>query len=205
MIEAALNCSAEQIIEFTAYGQHMTRQGNRSPEAAPQGVYRCSGTERWLALSIATDEQWRALCAVLGEPGWATDHAFDTASGRHAGHDLLDEQLAEWAAAQIVEDIVERLVDAGVPAVVGWDPRHESFQPQIMARGLYEPVTHEAVGEHPVPGLPLRWTGIDRWNETPSPLLGKHNRDVLTRILGLTDTEVDELEAAGIIGDTVKT
>ena len=205
MIEAALNCSAEQLLEFTAYGQHMTRHGNRSPEAAPQGVYRCSGTERWLAVSIATDAQWRAMRVVLGEPAWAMEPAFDTAAGRHAGHDLLDERLAEWAAGQVVEDVAERLVDVGVPAVVGWDPRHASFHPQLVARGLYEPVLHEAVGEHPVPGLPLRWSGIDRWNETPSPLLGKHNHEVLTRILGLTDAEVDDLEAAGVIGTTVTT
>ena len=36
-----------------------------------------------------------------------------------------------------------------------------------------------------------------------SPLLGEHNRDVLTRILGLTDADVDGLEADGVIGDVV--
>jgi crotonobetainyl-CoA:carnitine CoA-transferase CaiB-like acyl-CoA transferase len=142
----------------------------------------------------------RALRSVLGEPAWATDPALDSAAGRHAGHDLLDEQLAAWAAGQVVEDAVDRLVALGVPAEVGWDPRVASRHPQLVARGLYELVPHKAVGEHPVPGLPLRWSGIDRWNETPSPLLGEHNREVLSRILGLTEPELDALEAAGVTG-----
>jgi crotonobetainyl-CoA:carnitine CoA-transferase CaiB-like acyl-CoA transferase len=104
-----------------------------------------------------------------------------------------------------VEEAVDRLVAAGVPAVVGWDPRVESTHPQLVARRLYELVPHAAVGEHPVPVLPLRWSGIDRWARTPTPLLGEHNRDVLSRILGLTAADIDALEDAAVIGTSVKT
>jgi crotonobetainyl-CoA:carnitine CoA-transferase CaiB-like acyl-CoA transferase len=93
-------------------------------------------------------------------------------------------------------------VDGGVPAVVAWDPRRASEHPQLVARGLYEDVAHPAVGTQPVPGLPFRWSGVDAWNRTHSPLLGQHNREVLTGVLGLTDAEVDELESSGVIGDT---
>ncbi|MCU1379691.1 MAG: CoA transferase [Acidimicrobiales bacterium] len=198
MVEAGISCAAEQIIEFTAYGQHLTRTGNRSPEAAPQGLYRCAGTERWLALSVATDDQWQALCKVLD---WAPDPALATADARHAAHDAIDERLSAWATGQVVESAVDRLVEAGVPAVVAWDPRRESEHPQLVARQLYEDVPHSVVGTQPVPGLPYRWSGIDTWCRTPAPLLGEHNRVVLRRVLGLTDGELDELEASGVIGD----
>ena len=75
MVEAALNCAAEQIIEYTAYGNVMMRSGNRSPHAAPQGVYACPGFEQWLAISVATDEQWEGLRRALGSPAWADDPA----------------------------------------------------------------------------------------------------------------------------------
>ncbi|MGI9591607.1 MAG: CaiB/BaiF CoA transferase family protein, partial [Myxococcota bacterium] len=66
MVEGALNAAAEQIVEFSAYGNRLSREGNRSPWAAPQGLYPCRGhdaaaTPRWLALSIETDAQWAAL------------------------------------------------------------------------------------------------------------------------------------------------
>ena len=200
MVEAAVNCAAEVILEFTAYGQHLTRMGNRSPEAAPQGLYQCQGAENWLALSVADDDQWLALRKVLGEPDWALSSAFDTHEGRWAGHDELDERLAAWASTQDVADAAERLVEAGVPAVEAWDPRRESFHPQLQARGLYENVEHPVVGIQPCQGLPVRWSGIDRWVRTPAPTLGQHTRDVLSRILGLSEADLDALDAAGVIG-----
>ncbi len=61
MFEAALAVAAEPVLEWTAYGYRVARDGNRSPAFAPQGLYACAGEEQWLAVSAATDEQWRAL------------------------------------------------------------------------------------------------------------------------------------------------
>lgn len=61
---------------------------------------------------------------------------------------------------------------------------------------------HPAVGDVTVPGLPFRWSGIDTWVRTPTPLLGEHNREVLQGMLGVTDDELEALAASGVIGDT---
>ena len=66
MVEAALNIAAEQVIEWTANGVELQRRGNRAPGFSPQGLYPCAGEEQWLAVSVATDEQWAALVAVTG-------------------------------------------------------------------------------------------------------------------------------------------
>ncbi len=200
MVEAALNCAAEQVVEFTAYGKVLERDGNRSPYAAPQGLYACRGSERWLAISVVTDEHWRGLVEVLGHPGWADDPALDTLAGRRAAHDALDAYLADWAVTQEVEDATAQLLARGVPAATAWDPRVQSRHPQLVARGLYEEVPHPVVGTHPVPGLPYRWSGIDRWVRTPTPTLGEHSRAVLQRWLGVGDDELDDLEATHVIG-----
>ena len=71
MVEGTLNAAAEQIIEFSAYGATMEREGNRSPWAAPQGLYPCRGSEQWLAISCESDAQWYALRLALGDPAWA--------------------------------------------------------------------------------------------------------------------------------------
>jgi crotonobetainyl-CoA:carnitine CoA-transferase CaiB-like acyl-CoA transferase len=205
MIEAALNCSAEQVVEYTAYGQVLERAGNRSPYAAPQGLYPCPGWEQYLALSVATDEQWQGLVRALGEPEWARDPALATHAGRRTAHDELDAHLAEWAAEHDVDAAVAVLVANGVPAALAWDPRVQSRHPQLVARGLYEEVDHDAVGVHTVPGLPFRWTTTDRpadtpWVRTPTPMLGQHTRAVLERLCGLDAAQLDALEADGVIG-----
>src|SRR5262249_39186152 len=69
MFEAALNISAELIVEWTAYGNSLFREGSRSPWAAPQGVYATDTPERWLVVSVATDEQWAATGDALPRPG----------------------------------------------------------------------------------------------------------------------------------------
>jgi crotonobetainyl-CoA:carnitine CoA-transferase CaiB-like acyl-CoA transferase len=178
----------------------LERDGNRSPYAAPQGLYACRGAEQWLAISVVTDEHWRGLVEVLGHPGWTDDPAFDTFAGRQAALDVLDSYLADWAVTQHVEDATARLLAQGVPAATAWDPRVQSRHPQLVARGFYEEVAHPVVGTHPVPGLPYRWSGIDRWVHTPTPTLGEHSREVLARWLGLSDAELDDLEATAVIG-----
>ena len=204
MVEAALNCAAEQIVEYTAYGNVMMRSGNRSPQAAPQGVYACPGFEQWLAISVASDEQWQGLRRALGNPSWADDPQLDTRAGRHARHDFIDDALDKWAASCDLDDAVARLLAEGVPAARCWDPRIQSSHPQMISRGFYEDLVHPSVGLHPVPTLPFKYSGVDRWTTRASPTLGQDNRDVLMRVLGKSAAECDQLELDGVIGTRPK-
>lgn len=201
MVEAALNVCAQPIIEYSAYGKLMERMGNRSPYCAPQGVYRCPGFDQWIAISIATDEQWQGLRRALGDPQWSADPEYDTFAGRMAKHDLLDERLGEWAAElDDLDAAVEHLVAHGVPAARAWEPRIGSRHPQLIARGFFEELDHPLLGRHPVPGQPYRFSTVERWTHRATATLGQHNHEVLSGILGLSDAEIAQLEADGIIG-----
>jgi crotonobetainyl-CoA:carnitine CoA-transferase CaiB-like acyl-CoA transferase len=200
MIEAVLNVTAEPVLEQAAFGNTMMRMGNRSPSAAPQGLYPCDGFEQWLALSVADDGHWRGLCAALGRDDWARDPDLATRAGRAEQHDRLDEVIGAWAAERALDDAVPLLVAHGVPAAVGRDPRVISRHPQFAARGFYEEVDHPSLGRYPAPGFPFRFASVDRWLHTGAPMFGEHNHDVLTRILGHSDEDVARLEADGVIG-----
>jgi crotonobetainyl-CoA:carnitine CoA-transferase CaiB-like acyl-CoA transferase len=201
MVEAALNAAAEQTIVYSAYGKIMMRDGNRGPDAAPQGIYACRGEENWLALSVKTDVQWRSMVGALGEPAWATMPALATARGRHMEHDLLDERLAKWAQEQDLDVVVAQLIDAGVPAGRVADPRTISSHPRHVERGWFEKVDHKLAGPLPLPGPPFRYASVDAWQRSASPFLGEHNHEVFVDILGLSEAEVDHLEATGVAGN----
>ncbi len=96
---------------------------------------------------------------------------------------------------------MERLVSHGVPAGAVRDFRSISTHPMLQARGFFETVEHEVIGTHQVAVLPFRWSGIDRWVREHAPTLGQHNHEVLGGILGLSEEEIAELEAAQVIGD----
>jgi crotonobetainyl-CoA:carnitine CoA-transferase CaiB-like acyl-CoA transferase len=205
MVEGALNAAAEQLLEFTAYGGLLAREGNRSPAAAPQGLYPCAGSEpgleQWLALSVASDEQWRALVDVLGGPAWATRSAFASHAGRRAGHDAIDAELRPWFAGRDREQLVAELVARGVPAAPVADPRSVRSDAQLVHRGFFEEFDHPVVGRHAMPLLPFRYASVEKWLRTPAPTLGQHNREILKDLCGLDDAEIDALESDGVIGD----
>ncbi len=207
LLDQALNMTAEQVIEYSATGTVLQRDGNRSPYAAPQGLYAChapeamgTADERWLALSVASDEQWQALVQVLGSPEWARDPALAGFAGRRSAADALDARLGEWARGRDVAATVEELIAAGVPAATLTSPRNLPANPHLMARGYLEEVHSDVVGTHLVPSQPFRMSGVDRWIRWPAHLVGEHNVQVLSGILGLEQDELDRLEKLGVIG-----
>jgi crotonobetainyl-CoA:carnitine CoA-transferase CaiB-like acyl-CoA transferase len=200
MFDASIAVAAEPVLEWTAYGNRIGRDGNRGPAAAPQGVYACEGSEQWLALAVETNEQWHACCGVIGRPDLAADGRLASREARRTDHDRIDGAIVTWAADRDLASAVAALIDAGVPASAAVDPRSASGQPQLAARGYFEQVDHPVVGTHPTPGLPWRALGIHRWIRTPAPTLGQDNRKVLGEWLGCDDQELAELEATDVIG-----
>jgi crotonobetainyl-CoA:carnitine CoA-transferase CaiB-like acyl-CoA transferase len=206
MIDAALNIAAEQVIEYSAYGALLQRNGNRGPAAAPQNLYKTADVDEfgrldsWVAVAVASDEQWTGLCEALGRPHWALDPACADADGRRQRHDLIDEQLGAWCRERSGDDIVERLWDAGVPAGKVMQPHRQTQIPQLQFRRFFEDVGHPENRRVSHSTVPVRFSsGPDRYHLQPAPLLGEHNVELLTE-LGLSVQQITELEADGVIG-----
>ncbi len=203
MIEGALNAAAELAVEWTAYGVELNRDGNRGPQGAPQNIYACSGDENWLALVVRDDDEWSTLKNLLENPTWANDEEFATHAGRRRKHQVIDEALASWCAGRELNETVEALLAAGIPAAGVWDARIQSQHPQFVARGFFEDVDHPVVGVIPVVRPPFRFATVDRWNRTPAPTMGQHNHEILSE-LGLSAEEIAQLEADEVIGNKPK-
>ncbi|MCP4908551.1 MAG: CoA transferase [bacterium] len=204
MLEAALNITAEQTIEYTAYGNLMKREGNRSLGAAPQGLYPCLGHHvserpRWLALSVATEAQWHALLEWLGQPDWATRGGAGLRS-RRSRQDELDEGLRAVFAERDLEACVAELIAAGIPAAAVVDPRSLAGHPQFVARSFLDELDHAIVGRQATMGAPFRYASVEHWLKSAAPALGEHNREILEE-LGLGADEIDALAAEKVIGD----
>jgi crotonobetainyl-CoA:carnitine CoA-transferase CaiB-like acyl-CoA transferase len=212
MIEGALNAAAEQIVEFSAYGNVMERMGNRSPDAAPQGLYYCQGhekkNEQWLALSIETDAQWRSLKNVLNLPSWADSPEMDCLSGRKTHHDRIDQELQQYLQSRPLEDILRQWGSASIPVAPVRASVKGSSHPQVVARQFFEELAHPVVGRHLHVTPPFSFASMQRqqqaWLRLPAPTLGEHNRSILKNILGFTDAMIDQLEQDEVIGQRPK-
>jgi crotonobetainyl-CoA:carnitine CoA-transferase CaiB-like acyl-CoA transferase len=204
MVETALNIAAEIVIEYQAYGAELVRAGNRGPVAAPQNLYRCAGPgdDAWLALAVASDEQWRALRAVLSDPEWARAPGLADAAGRRRAHDAVDEHLSAFCAARDACELAGTLTRLGIPAARVVPPWQALDNPQFDATHFAETLDHPIVGVQRVPGLPMRLTGRSGpWFTRPAPTLGQHNDEVLLGVAGLTVERIAELRACGIVGE----
>ncbi|BBY38089.1 CoA transferase [Mycobacterium mantenii] len=206
MVDAAINIAAEQVIEYSAYGALLQRAGNRGPKAAPQNLYRTNEIDEfgrldcWVAIAVATDDQWVRLCEVVGRDDWAASLALSTADGRRREQDMIDEHLATWCGSRTGDEIVESLWDTGIPVAKVLQPHHQARLPQLNFRGFFEEVGHPVNAQTPHSTLPFKLSrGPRRIHTHPAPLLGEHNYVLLTE-LGLTASEIADLEADGVIG-----
>ena len=209
MVDSALNIAAEQVIEHSAYGALLTRTGNRGPVAAPQNLYLAADADHrgrqdtWVAIAVASQEQWEGLCRALGAPTWTADAVLSTAPGRVNQHDLVDAHLAAWCRDHLADDIVARLWDEGVPVAKVMQPHEQPDIAQLSFRGFFEELEHPVAGRSRYSTLPMRFSaGPERLHVRHAPLLGEHNTEILTE-LGLSPSDIDALEAEGVIGRSV--
>ena len=165
MIEVAAAMTAEQVAEYSAYGELLGRRGE-------SGVYRCEGEgEQWVAVHRGSD-------------------------------DLPPEERAAWCAERPPDQAAKELLDAGIPAAPMVPAFRALDDPQLRARGFFEPVEHPLVGEQEYPGWPMRFSaGPDRYWRDPAPLLGQHTDAVLAGELGVDRDELARLRERRVIGD----
>lgn len=194
---------SEYVLDSIANGRSGERVGNRHRQFAPQGCYRCAGEDAWCVLSIRDDEEWGALCGVIGRPELAADARFATEEARRANHDAIDEIISQWTKGVPKIEAMERLQAVGVPAGAVLDGRDLHFDPHLKARGLLEtvkfPKERDMGSCRPIIGRPWRFSAMPLTIRGPAPTFGQHNREVLRDILGYDESRCQALESAGIL------
>jgi crotonobetainyl-CoA:carnitine CoA-transferase CaiB-like acyl-CoA transferase len=198
-LEATAGLVGEALMDLEMNGRVWGSQGQRHATMAPHGIYPSAGDDRWVAISCAGDQDWRALRRAMGDPAWARAAVFRDHAGRMAASLDLDAAMAGWTRALSPEEATARCQAHCVAAapVMGIDAigTHEHFR----SRGAVKVVTHPAVGEIGLFTSPIKLAETPGRIDSAAPCLGEHNEQVFRGLLRLDGEEYARLREEGVI------
>ncbi|MDD5289340.1 MAG: CoA transferase, partial [Dehalococcoidales bacterium] len=192
MVETIASHIPEAIMEYGMNNKVYERIGNHIPGKAPHNCYPCKGDDKWVAISISNDDEWRAFCNIIGKPEWIKEEKFSGQLHRCQNQDELDSLIGVWTKNYTPYEIMHLLQSAGVAAGPSLSIKELIADPHVNERGLFVAPNHPVVGKRVMEGMPWKMSASQPKFE-PAPLLGEHNDYVFRELLGMSDDEIAEL------------
>lgn len=205
-VEAGTYLTGTAVLDYSANARHWRRIGNASPSrpAAPHGIYRTAGDDRWIAIACFSQAHWTALVDELGRPAWTAAEGFSSLEGRLARAARIDELLTAETASIDGWALMQRLQERGVPAGVCQtaEDRYE-IDPQLRHLRWLVELEQAEIGRWPVKEFPVHFS------VTPPDMggtVGRHgpsyaedNDYVFGELLGFSSAQIRELVEDDVI------
>ena len=201
MYQAGVMFLSEYIMDAIANGREGGRIGNRHPYRAPQGCYRAQGHDHWITLSVASDEEWHSLCALMGQENLSSDIRFADLLSRQQNHDQIDQVISEWTINQERYDLMHLLQGAGIAAGPVLNSKDVHLDPHYQSRNFLERVEfppERQIGTRVLMGRPFKFSNTPMKITGPAPEFGEGNEHFLKDLLG-----VDEETFQGLVQDAI--
>jgi crotonobetainyl-CoA:carnitine CoA-transferase CaiB-like acyl-CoA transferase len=198
--EASLHNLAPALVDYFATGRSQGPKGNASLRYSPHGSYRCEdegSEERWIAIAVANDLEWRSLLKVFSAS--TDDPRFSTQLSRIENRSQLDELVDGLTRRHRADDLTTRLQAAGVAAYPVQNCVDLHQDENLAAFGFWNWLEHQHMGPSSYEGLQHRLSRTPGELRSAAPVLGQHNDEVFHGMLGLTSDEVAQLQKENVI------
>ena len=204
--EAGIFQNGIATLDWSVNQREWQRYGNRSPykNAAPHGAYRCLGEDRWITIACFDEAQWQGLLRISGLSHLGSDTRFATLAARFLHQDQLNAAVSAWTQGQDAFSCMQALQQAGVPAGVCQTAQDRcDTDPQLAALNWLTNVNGTKIGTWPVAEFPVKFSGTPAHSGGPigrgAPCYGEDNRFVLSSLLGMSASDIQDLEDQGVI------
>ncbi len=189
-MEAAIHATETMMLDYSVNGREQQALGAGHPDHEIYGTWQCAARgdddDRWIAITVTSNDELAALAEVAGQPGWASLEA-----------EALNAQIAAWTRTQQAEELMQRLQSAGVPAGVVQTPEDLRSDPQLAHRGHFWMLDHPTMGHRAYDGPSFRLSETPAELTKAAPLLGEDNESVYKEIVGMSDEEYVEHLVSG--------
>jgi benzylsuccinate CoA-transferase BbsF subunit len=186
------------VLDYVSNGRKPKRIGNASHSTAPHGVYRCRGEDRWCAIAVSNEEEWKSFCTVTDQPELMEDPRFRTTPDRIRNRDELDRRVNEWTAYLTAEEVMVKLQKAGIPAGVVKNGADVYNDPQLRHRGYFWELMHPEMGSFTHLGQSFVLSKTPAEARRPSPRLGEHTEMICREFLNISGDEFALLSQRGV-------
>lgn len=179
-----------------------TRIGSIDPGAVFSGCFKCDGSDRWVTVSVTSNNAWQALCTTVGL-GTFADRDLATDPLDEAAGQLVAEAIGHWAGGRSAEEAFAKLSAAGVASAPVNNVRDLLLDPHLADREFYWTVAHapeQHTGVRAWPGESAKLSLTPAQFQARAPMLGEHNRHVATEILDYSADEFDAMVEGGSFG-----
>lgn len=198
--EAVMQMVGPAFMDYVMNDRVAGPMGNRHPlgMAAPHGVFRCKGDDRWISIAVEGEADWISLVAAMGDPDWANSPEFVSLESRLDNIEMLHEQMNLWTVAHDDRELATHLQEAGVAAAPVLNVADLHDDPHFRARNTFIEVDHPLGFRETIYGSYVKLSHSPV-TVRPGPAIGQDNEHVFKNILGLSDERYAELVEQKVI------
>ena len=172
--------------------------GNRDSAMAPHGVFPVKGDDLWIAIAIASDEEFGVLCEALGVPNLAMEPRYAKLAARLANVDDLERAIASRTREFERDALVQKLRECNLAVGPVYGPLDLMEDPALRESGMLLELDHPESGKRIIPGLPVTFSAMQP-DYRPAPSIGADSSDVLGDLLGYSRDEIARLREEKVI------
>jgi len=197
MMDAVVSVLENAVVRYTVTGEIPQRTGSAHPSIAPFDVFEAK--DGWFVIGVGNDMLWGKFCKAVNKTDLLNDSRFTTNPKRSENYRELKPIITEWSKKKTVEEILNILINAGVP--VGEVNTIDKIvdDPNIKLREMIVEVEHPLAGKVKITDTPIKLSLTPGKVEKASPLLGEHTEEVLGELLGFSKKEIEGLKKEGVV------
>ena len=193
LMEAAASVFGVQILAAQHSGQSAGRRRSRNPA----GLLPCK--DGYVALNIRNELTWRHMWLFFGEPEMADDPRFSSVVERRNHGEELEALLAPTLARYTMEELLHGLGSLRILVGMNLEMDRLLADTHLQERGAFVKEEHPVAGTVVIPGAPFQLSETP-WNlRAPAPLLGQHNEEVFSQMLGYGAQDLAGWSAEGVV------